>query len=331
MPWPLAPSPETSCWLPLRRIIDWSTMDELDATPMPPPLPSVAQDTTTKPQVWPCFVLFGIEVAVVLGVGMTVGLALLVYHGAQAVTSEQTWIQYYTEFLATIPGLLMMAPSGIAAAAMAVGAAILSKTPWPQRLRLERGTSRWWVCIPAVVGILALGRAMMDAMQLCGIGPGLALTAIYTALASLTGVRLVVAVMVIGVVAGTAEELLFRGYIQSRFQQRWGAILAVSLTSVLFGLLHLDVIHSPLAAMLGLYLGYLAIRTGSIRLPILAHVMNNAISVLLTAGHVAIPSTVGTLTISCLLLALAVLLIHIGTRGRIPGRSPSQEYCQLPQ
>lgn len=292
-------------------------MDELGIQPIPPPLPqlpAILRQVEAKPQVWLCFVLFGIEMAVTLAVGMTIGGVLMVLHRDEAIATNEALIQYYGAFLATIPGLLSTTPTGLAALGMAIGAAIFSKMPWQQRLRLRPGTGRWWVCIPSLIGILALGQTMTETMQLCGIAPGPALTVLATAFASLTGASLVVAVAVIGVLAGTAEELFFRGYIQSRFQQRWGPLLAILLTSVLFGILHLDLVHSPLAMGLGVYLGYLAVRTGSVRLPIFVHVMNNTMSVLLAAGHGETASTLGTLAFCLLLLAVSVLLIHIGTR-----------------
>ncbi len=300
-------------------------MDELGIRPIPPPLPRLPAilrqveaipQVQTKPQVWPCFVLFGIEMVVTLAVGITVGGAVMALYGEQAITTSEGLVQYYGAFLATIPGLLSTTPTGLAALGMAIGAAIFSKTPWQQRLRLRPGTGRWWVCIPSLIGILALGQTMTQTMQLCGIAPGPTLTAIATAFASLTGASLIVAVATVGVLAGTAEELFFRGYIQSRFQQRWGALLAILLTSVLFGVLHLDLVHSPLAMGLGVYLGYLAFRTESIRLPIFAHVTNNALSVLMGASHPETTSSLGELAFSLALLVVSVLLIHIGTRPR---------------
>nr|WP_242592942.1 CPBP family intramembrane glutamic endopeptidase [Corallococcus exiguus] len=83
-------------------------------------------------------------------------------------------------------------------------------------------------------------------------------------------------------VAGTAEELFFRGYVQTRLVERWGRAAGIAGSATLFGILHLDPIHSPVALVMGLLLGWLAERTGSLRLPIFVHVFNNLTSFLLS-------------------------------------------------
>nr|WP_253902941.1 CPBP family intramembrane glutamic endopeptidase [Corallococcus exiguus] len=83
-------------------------------------------------------------------------------------------------------------------------------------------------------------------------------------------------------VAGTAEELFFRGYVQTRLVERWGRTAGIVGAATLFGILHFDPIHSPMALMMGLFLGWLAERTGSLRLPIFVHVFNNLTSFLLS-------------------------------------------------
>lgn len=81
---------------------------------------------------------------------------------------------------------------------------------------------------------------------------------------------------------GTAEELFFRGYVQTRLVERWGRKAGIAGAATLFGILHFDPIHSLMALLMGLFLGWLAERTGSVRLPIFVHVFNNLTSFLLS-------------------------------------------------
>jgi membrane protease YdiL (CAAX protease family) len=79
----------------------------------------------------------------------------------------------------------------------------------------------------------------------------------------------------IAVVPAFMEELLFRGYIQGRLLQRWPAWVAILVTSVLFALMHVAP-HAVAAAFpLGLWLGVLAWRTGSVWPGIVCHAFVN--------------------------------------------------------
>ena len=80
---------------------------------------------------------------------------------------------------------------------------------------------------------------------------------------------------VISVGAGISEELAFRGYILRGVQSAvrpWGAI---TISALVFALFHIEPLHILMVFPAGLYLGYLAISTGSIYPAIIAHAFNN--------------------------------------------------------
>ena len=70
---------------------------------------------------------------------------------------------------------------------------------------------------------------------------------------------------------------------QTRLRERWPPALAVAVTSVAFGLLHLEWLHAALALALGLWLGFITERAGSALPAIAAHVVNNVVFTVLTA------------------------------------------------
>lgn len=72
-----------------------------------------------------------------------------------------------------------------------------------------------------------------------------------------------------------SEELAFRGLILQGLRSRLGAISAVTLSALLFGIIHLDPLQGLGAFFTGLYLGYLTVRSGSIFPAIVAHGVNN--------------------------------------------------------
>lgn len=77
-----------------------------------------------------------------------------------------------------------------------------------------------------------------------------------------------------------AEELLFRGFLLGRIASQFGATVGLVLSALLFGAVHLDVAQGLAAGVLGLYLGGVRLRTGSVHAPILCHAGNNAVAVL---------------------------------------------------
>jgi sodium transport system permease protein len=86
------------------------------------------------------------------------------------------------------------------------------------------------------------------------------------------------AILVIAVLPGVCEELMFRGFIYRFFEngKKWFPIVV---TALLFAIFHLDMFRLLPAFVLGLYLGFLLQRTNSIYISILAHTLNNGIIV----------------------------------------------------
>src|SRR5206468_5355746 len=103
------------------------------------------------------------------------------------------------------------------------------------------------------------------------------------ALAGAQGGELFGAVIVLGVIAGSAEELFFRGYMQTRLTAAWRPAWAIVLTSAAFALLHMEWVHAAMAFVLGLYLGTLTERVGSALPAIACHVANNCVFTVATA------------------------------------------------
>jgi uncharacterized protein len=78
----------------------------------------------------------------------------------------------------------------------------------------------------------------------------------------------------ISMVAGFAEELLFRGLIQSALTNWLGLAAGLVIASLLFGLAHIITpTYAVLAALIGVYLGWLWIATGNLLAPIVAHAL----------------------------------------------------------
>lgn len=76
------------------------------------------------------------------------------------------------------------------------------------------------------------------------------------------------------------EEIAFRGFILSGFSRQGRIWLAIGISSVLFGMMHIISQQVFNAALLGIVLGMLAVRGNSLWPCILFHLMNNALAIL---------------------------------------------------
>jgi uncharacterized protein len=148
---------------------------------------------------------------------------------------------------------------------------------WKRELNLRRPS---WFHV-------ALAFTALPAFMLVGVAvDGLAQQVLpsFVDLGSLAGLfgrwPMAVGVLVIGFGPGIGEELWFRGFIGRGLLGRYGVGVGVLLTSLLFGLLHLEPRQVASAMVLGvlLHLSYLASR--SLVVPMLLHTANNSMSIL---------------------------------------------------
>lgn len=186
-----------------------------------------------------------------------------------------------TELLRQLPGLL--AGAGASSAGLVLTILLVNRTIDPVRLRLLPGRENGRALALMILGMLALGQALDSLTTLTGLGRHGALWDARQTLAGVAGENLFVAVLVIGVLAGSAEELFFRGFMQTRLRARWPPMGAVMATSVCFGLMHIEWLHALLAFFLALYLGFITELSGSVLPAMVAHVVNNMLFTLLTA------------------------------------------------
>jgi membrane protease YdiL (CAAX protease family) len=79
---------------------------------------------------------------------------------------------------------------------------------------------------------------------------------------------------------GIAEEFFFRGFVLRSFQAKMPGWLAVIFSAILFGIMHWDGLQGLGAMLIGLFLGFVTLRTGSIWPAVVAHAFNNVLCAL---------------------------------------------------
>jgi uncharacterized protein len=156
--------------------------------------------------------------------------------------------------------------------------------PWRQRLGLVRGrvpTREFPLLVLGSLGALGLGLVVASMLHRAGLLPELGKWrgfALGRALASAKPVTRVALVLAGSVLAGLAEELVFRGYLQRALLTRWRPGLAIGVSSVVFAVLHGDPGYDVFALPIGVFLGYMAWRADSIVPTIVCHMTVNGIA-----------------------------------------------------
>jgi membrane protease YdiL (CAAX protease family) len=119
--------------------------------------------------------------------------------------------------------------------------------------------------LPSIGQLIGIDDFMQDTVQQFGSWP------------------LLVSVLFIGLGPGLGEELWCRAFLGRGLVGRYGVVVGILLTSVLFGLIHVDPRQGTMAALTGLVLHCIYQMGRSLWLPILLHFLNNSLAV--AAAH----------------------------------------------
>ena len=82
----------------------------------------------------------------------------------------------------------------------------------------------------------------------------------------------------VAVTAAIVEELSFRGFVMGNLRF-FGDGFAIVVSSVVFAILHGNMVQAPFALMVGCALGYLSVKTGTLWTGIIIHALNNSLSI----------------------------------------------------
>jgi len=82
--------------------------------------------------------------------------------------------------------------------------------------------------------------------------------------------------LVLCIVPGICEELLFRGFCQTSIEARWGTNKAIIITAFLFAILHGNPWYIHLYLILGFFLSWVYAVGRTLWIPITCHIINNA-------------------------------------------------------
>lgn len=132
----------------------------------------------------------------------------------------------------------------------------------------------------ALIGVIGVGFLVDEAVfWLHSLSPSLfddsGLDSFNRIFASAHPLSFVALTIVVSLGPGIGEEFFFRGFVLRAFLSDWPPWCALLASSFLFGIMHIDPLQSTGAGLIGLFLGFVVIRSGSIWPGVVAHALNN--------------------------------------------------------
>lgn len=97
---------------------------------------------------------------------------------------------------------------------------------------------------------------------------------------------LILGLIVIAVIPGIGEELVFRGFLQNYFHRSSKNIhIAIWASAFLFSAMHMQFFGFVPRLLLGAFFGYLYYWSGNLTIPVIAHVFNNGFTLIMMYLH----------------------------------------------
>lgn len=167
---------------------------------------------------------------------------------------------------------------------------------WPVLLGVS-----FYLFISLIMGILPISKSVMDQYS--------------SASGLLFDGNIVISCFAALIVAPVAEEVIFRGVILSRLSRSMPAAVAAGVSSVLFAVVHGNIVWMSYTFVLGLVLCYVCIKYRSVIASIVVHFIFNLVGVISNYLNIEnIPDALAVVLLSLGAAASVVLIVVIGRR-----------------
>lgn len=255
--------------------------DVSPATPESQEISPLTPSQPAKPRVWTSFAVLVLSMGCWVGASFAMmSLAVIVVHGVPTQEMVDDWPGTMKGVFQSRVGLLMIIVAPQAFLVLpALFAAWLSPVPLKERLGLVRGHWPLWVWVVAILATPVVGFISSSIVNLIP-GESESLEQMSEMFREHRDFMIPLA-MLIGLTPAFCEEILFRGYIQTRLVKSWGPLAAILVASAAFAAAHLDFKHALAVFPLGVFLGLVSWRSGSLLPAMAAHFFNNCLGVLL--------------------------------------------------
>ncbi len=275
-----------------------------------------------RPRVWTALLVgtLAIPIAAVVG-GVVLAAGMFLAMGPRGLQQSASLTNWLEDFSQTRLGLMVVVlPGQLVFLAAAIGAAWLSPQTLRDRLSLRRGGLPYWSWLVLMLGTPIVGVLSSHLLSLMVDEMSDQLKLVEAMMRAHVENFPVGLIVIVAVVPGIVEELLFRGYLQSRLLRRWPPLLAVGASALIFSAAHLDPIHVLGVIPLGVWLGTIAWRAGSVWPAMFCHAVNNAVAVAAAAvqDHSTLELTWDPFSVTLLAVGGPAFLLALGILACAP-------------
>ncbi len=168
--------------------------------------------------------------------------------------------------------------------------------------------------LTASLGIVGLTLCLSAALTWLDLVDAGAMGGIRRALHALDGGAWLALALTLSIAPALGEELFFRGLLLRGLHAGGPAVIALGGSSLLFAVTHLDLVQGVCTFLLGLFVGWAVLRTGSLLTAVVAHAVNNAAATGLVMGGAELEPVV-RLAVGMPLAVGAVVALGRGPRA----------------
>jgi membrane protease YdiL (CAAX protease family) len=250
---------------------------------------SPSQSNDLYPDVFPVFLLIFVTLLLVIAVG---GF-LAVFVGKAAVL--------LSEVIIILPALLFV---------------IIARAPIVKTFRIKISTPRiMGHSFLVAIGVFVLADQLDRLIQAILPVPDLVIEAMEETLTITSLADGFVIIFSAVILAGLCEEMLFRGIFQGTLESHWKARDAVVISAIVFSAIHLSIWMVLQIIALGLVLGYMAHKSGSILPGVIVHASNNFFSIIMiNLGAEKIKWYTSGLIVNPIVLLGALIMVFLGLK-----------------
>ncbi|MGN8937804.1 lysostaphin resistance A-like protein [Bittarella sp. HCP28S3_D9] len=173
---------------------------------------------------------------------------------------------------------------------------------------LPRGPVKGRTLVPCTFILLAIGIVgIASANVLGGLASQLNIRFVSSAEPAITSApAYLLYFLSLSAVPAVVEEVVFRGVVLQPLR-RFGDRFAVVVSAIVFAMAHQSFVKAPNMFFVGLFLGYVAIKSGSILTTVVLHFVNNALSLVLATLQTAVSASTYALVQNSLFALLLLL------------------------
>ena len=125
--------------------------------------------------------------------------------------------------------------------------------------------------------------------------------------------------IMVSVIPAICEEFMFRGAVLQSLR-KFGDRTALVVSTVLFALMHGNLVQIPFALAAGFVMGYAALKTGSLLIPMAIHFGNNLIATLFSyiaqvSGSQTVEAALTLIELAIIVAAIVLAILYIKKHG----------------